>query len=218
MRSDEREYFRRCRLLLQRSIEVVEQLRVGDRDRRLFGEGLEHAGVVVVERSNLEAANFDVAEHRFLVAELHHHGAVDPIGLNELRVPGGKAVRPYRLPVFDEERCRPVADVDHRLPRHPSERHPDDVVRVAVGGDDHDVGALDPVYRRVLGVAQGHGPFHYAGQYGGKVAGVGADEAQYLARGGLQLEGFGELGVTPVDLAALLSGRDGVAGLHGEGL
>ena len=70
----------------------------------------------------------------------------------------------------------------------------------SLGFDAEDV-AVTEQHRSGLGVTQCRSPLGDSFQHGGQVAGIGADQAQDVRRGGLQLERLGQVFVAFLDLA-----------------
>ena len=76
--ADQREHVTRCRLELERLLEVIEQSGVADGDHGLVGECLEHPCIVVVEGAYLEPPDLEVPECNPIRDERGGDAASDP--------------------------------------------------------------------------------------------------------------------------------------------
>ena len=108
-------------LVLQCGVEIVEQLRIGDRDGGLVGKGLQHGRLLRIERSNLLAVEVEVADP-FGTVEQRNADERPDVELRERGEPGhvvGHVVDQDRL----AEIARHAACVQYA--EFPTEQRPD---------------------------------------------------------------------------------------------
>ena len=207
-RADRFEHVAHRRLAFECPVEIVEQIGVGDGDRRLIGEGLQDRQLRRLEGANLEPADVDAPDPVAVVDECNSRPASD----SELL---GKRVQDWivdRSEIVDADRGMSGRGLGGALGR-PGDHPCKHVGTRAASRFDANTLRVADEDRSAVGLAQPDSFGQDSVEHDVEFSGMGADQAEDVARRGLQFERLGEVGVAFLDLGEETSVVDGDGGL-----
>lgn len=202
MLADQPQHLGHRGLQRQRRIELVEQLRVADRDRRLLAEGSEDAGLAVVERADLVAVHAQHAVQLTVDPQADRQKAAHVVRYRAAR-------RREREQVVHTDGLAGAQRHHRRGYRRPRRTHRFRMPRIR---QERERVAIEPTYDPGVGAAEANRAVDQDVHHRDEVTGMRADEGEHLAGGRLELErlleALDEVGAGDGERRLLAEGRE----------